>query len=155
MPHGSEVVPKSFTLVRHGITMSQFSSCWGESMTKQFDRELMLSMLLVEVGQTSRMAQLSVALDRTHRKLGQVDAQLVFARAAADRRTTRGELLQIGGQLGLKPTRREQVWSLPSEYLADDRTTPREDSDLPALALAERVQGALVPDATASGRVTR
>ena len=116
---------------------------------------VVISMLLVEVWQTSRMAQLSLGLDQTRSELKQADAQLAFAHAAADRRSTRAELLQMGEQLGLKPTRREQVWSLPSEYLADDRTTPREDADLPALALAERVQGALVPEATARGRVTQ
>ncbi len=116
---------------------------------------IVMSMLLVEVWQTSRMAQLSVGLDQTRQDLKQADAQLAFAHAAADRRSTRVELLQMGEQLGLKPTRREQVWSLPSEYLADDRVTPRDDSDHEALAFAERVQGALVPEATARGRVTR
>ena len=116
---------------------------------------VVLSMLLVEVGQTSHMAQISLNLDQTRLELKQAEAQLGFARADADRRSTRAELLQLGTQLGMAPTGREQVWRLPSEYLADDRTTPRGDTPVPVLALAERVSGAIVPEATARGRVTR
>ena len=61
----------------------------------------------------------------------------------------------MAAKLGLAPTRREQVWALPSDYLADDRTASRDDDAVPLLALAERVSGALVPEATARGRVTR
>jgi len=116
---------------------------------------VVLSMLLVEVGQNSHLAQVSLEIDHTRKQLVQSEAQLAYARAAADHRSTRAELMQLGGELGLAPTRREQVWKLPSEYLADDRTAPGEDRSSPLIALAERVSGALVPDATARGRVTR
>ena len=116
---------------------------------------VVLAMLLVEVWQTSHMAQISLALDQSRLELKQADAQLTFASAAADRRSTRAELLQLGDQMGMAPTGREQVWRLPSEYLADDRTTPRDETPAPVLALAERVSGAIVPEATARGRVTR
>ena len=116
---------------------------------------VVLAMLLVEVWQTSHQAQISLAIGQTRQELQQAEAQLGFARAAADRRSTRAELLELGTQLGMAPTGREQVWRLPSEYLADDRTTPRGDTPVPVLALAERVSGAIVPEATARGRVTR
>ena len=116
---------------------------------------LVLSMLLVEVWQTSRMAQICLTLDQTRSELQQADAQLMYARSVADRRITRAELVPVAKQLGLAPTRREQVWRLPSEYLADDRSMPQDENSVPLLALAERVSGALVPEATARGRVTR
>ena len=116
---------------------------------------VVLTMLLVEVWQTSHMAQISLAIDQTRLELQQAEAQLGFARADADRRTTRAELLQLGTQMGMAATGRDQVWRLPSEYLADDRTTVRDDTPVPVLALAERVSGAIVPEATARGRVTR
>ncbi len=116
---------------------------------------VVLAMLLVEVWQTSRMAQISLALDQTRSAYKQADAQLMYARAAADQRSTRARLDPVAAKLGLAPTRREQVWKLPSEYLADDRSAPRDNESVPVLALAERVSGALVPEATARGRVTR
>ncbi len=116
---------------------------------------VVLAMLLVEVWQTSHMAQVSLDLDQIRKQLTQVDAQLAYARADADRRSTRAVLQPLGKQLGMAPTRREQVWTLPSALLAEDRGTGGEDSSAPMLALAERVSGALVPEATARGRVTR
>jgi hypothetical protein len=116
---------------------------------------IVLAMLLVEVWQTSHMAQISVTIGQTRSELQQAEAQLGFARADADRRTTRAELLQLGNQMGMAATSREQVWRLPSEYLADDRTAPRDETPVPVFALAERVSGAIVPEATARGRVTR
>ena len=116
---------------------------------------VVLAMLLVEVWQTSHMAQICLSLDQDRSEFKQANAQLLYARAAADRRSTRAELVPVAAQLGLAPTRREQVWKLPSEFLADDRTTPRDETPVPLLALAERVSDALVPEATARGRVTR
>ena len=116
---------------------------------------MVLAMLLVEVWQTSRMAQICLALDQARSELKQANARLLYARAAADRRSTRAELVPVAARLGLAPTRREQIWRLPSEFLADDRTTPRDETPAPLLALAERVSGALVPEATARSRVTR
>ena len=116
---------------------------------------VVLAMLLVEVWQTSRMAQLCLTLDQTRSALQQANAGLIYSRAAADRRATHAELVRMADQLGLAATRREQVWKLPSEYLADDTTSPRDEDSVPLLALAERVSGALVPEATARGRVTR
>jgi len=133
----------------------QVSDRWMPRPGPWLGAAVVLSMLLVEVGQNSHLAQVSLELDHTRKQLVQAEAQLAYARAAADHRSTRAELMQQGTELGLAPTRREQVWTLPSEYLADDRTAPREERSSPMLALAERVSGALVPDATARGRVTR
>ena len=116
---------------------------------------MVLAMLLVEVWQTSRMAQISLAFDQARSELKQANAQMLYARAASDRRSTRAELVPVAAQLGLAPTRREQIWRLPSEFLADDRTTPGDETTVPLLALAERVSGALVPEATARYRVNR
>ncbi len=116
---------------------------------------VVLAMLLVEVWQTSQMAQICLSLDQTRSELKQADAQLAYARADADRNSTRAVLQPLGRQMGMAPTRRDQVWTLPSALLAEDRSTPRDDNAAPVLALAERVSGALVPEATARGRVTR
>jgi len=116
---------------------------------------VVLAMLLVEVWQTSRMAQICLSFDQARSELKQANAQLLYARAATDRRSTRAELVPVAARLGLAPTRREQVWKLPSEFLADDRATPRGETPVPLLALAERVSDALVPEATARVRVTR
>src|SRR5882672_564050 len=105
---------------------------------------VVLTMLLVEVWQTSHMAQLCLTLEQTRSALVQANAGLTYSRAAADRRSTRAELTPLADQLGLKATRREQIWKLPSEYLADDRTPSRADASGSLLALAERVSGALV-----------
>ena len=86
--------------------------------------------------ETSRTAQICLTFDQARSELKQANARLLYARAAADRRSTRAELVPVAAQLGLAPTRREQVWKLPSEFLADDRTTPRDETPVPLLALA-------------------
>ena len=89
---------------------------------------MVLAMLLVEVWQTSRMAQICLTFDQARSELKQSNAQMLYARAASDRRSTRAELVPVAAQLGLAPTRREQIWRLPSEFLADDRTGPRDET---------------------------
>lgn len=116
---------------------------------------LVLGMLLSEVWQSSRLAQLCLTLDQARTASVQANARLEYLRAAAERRTTRAELVPLAAQLGLAPADAQQVVMLPSAYLADARTTPRDDGSDPLLALAERASGALVPEATARGRVTR
>jgi len=116
---------------------------------------MVLGMLLTEVWQTSRMAQLCLDLDQARSACVQANARLEYLRAAAERRSTRAELVPMAPGLGLAPADAQQVVMLPSEYLADDRTTSRDGDSAPLLALAERVSGALVPEATARSRVTR
>lgn len=117
---------------------------------------VVLVILLVEVWQTSRVAQLCLTLDQTRSACVQAEARREYLRAAAERRTTRAELVPLASELGLAPADARQVVMLPSEYLADDRsTTDQEGSSSSLAALAERVSGALVPEATARVRVDR
>jgi len=122
-----------------------------------------VAMLLVEVWQSSRMAELCLALDHNRAAVQQAQARLEYLQAR--RRplvvpprppgrpppTTRSELAPQAALLGLAPVDAKQVVQLPPEYLAaaDARTgsEPR-----PVLAWAERASRALVPEATARGR---
>ena len=110
-----------------------------------------VGMLLVEVWQSSRMAELCLALDHNRAAVQQAQARLEYLRAQLDRRTTRAELTPQAIQLGLVPADAKQVVQLPPEYLAAGDGRPRGDSR-PALAWAERVSRVLVPEATARGR---
>ena len=115
---------------------------------------VVLGMLLSEVWQTSRLAQLCLGLDQVRSASVQANARLEYLRAAADRRSTRAELVPLAASLGLAPADAQQVVLLPSEYLADNRTTTRDEQG-PLLALAERASSVLLPEATARERATR
>lgn len=110
-----------------------------------------LGMLLVEVWQSSRMAELCLVLDRNRASVQQAQARLEYLRAELERSTTRAELAPQASLLELVPVDARQVVRLPREYLAaaDDRAGRQ---DRPALAWAERVSRAIVPDATARDR---
>jgi hypothetical protein len=108
-------------------------------------------MLLVEVWQSSRMAELCLALDHNRAAVQQAQARLEYLHAQLDRRTTRAELAPQAVLLGLVPVDAKQVVQLPPEYLAAADTRTGRDAR-PALAWAERVSRALVPEATARGR---
>jgi len=113
-----------------------------------------LGVLLIEVWQSSRMAQLRFEFGQTRDACKQAGAQLGYARSAVDRSITRAELGPAARAMGLAPADvQQQMVLLPSEYLADERTAVRDDDSVPLLALAERVLGALVPEATARGRI--
>jgi hypothetical protein len=115
-----------------------------------------VGVLLVEVWQSSRMAQLSYALDASRAELTHANARLEFARARIDRGNTRAALDRKSDGLGLVPADANQIVQLPSEYLADATPTRPAGDDGPSLlALAVRASHALVPDATARGRETR
>ncbi len=108
-------------------------------------------MLLVEVWQSARMAELSLPLDQSRSALQQSHARLDFVRAELERRSTRAELAPLASQLGLAPSDAQQVVVLPAEYLADggDR---RNAESVSRLAWAERVMRVLVPEARARSR---
>ncbi len=112
----------------------------------------LVGMLLVEVGQSSRMAELSLHLDQNRAALVQAQARLEFVQAQLERRITRAELAPQASKLGLLPADPRQVVALPSEFLAAD--APADGSPEPAtlLRLAERASRALVPEATARAR---
>ena len=98
-------------------------------------------MLLVEVWQSTRMAELSLTLDQSRTALQQAHARLDFVRAELERRSTRAELAPLASQLVV----------LPAEYLAECEVADR-SADRPLLAWAERVSRVLVPEAKARGR---
>ena len=112
----------------------------------------LVTMLLVEVGQSSRMTELSLELDQNRAAVVQAQARLEFVQAQLDRRTTRAELAPQASKLGLKPADPRQVVALPAEFLAAD--APAEGSiDLASLlGWAERASRVLVPEATARVR---
>ncbi len=130
---------------------------WRASERRSLRPELWLmaaavvGMLLVEVWQSSRMAELCLALDRNRAAVQQAQARVEYLRAELDRRTTRAELAPQASLLGLVPVDARQVVQLPREYLAAGEERPGRQ-DRPALAWAERVSRAIVPDATARDR---
>jgi hypothetical protein len=111
-----------------------------------------VGMLLVEVWEGSRVAQLSLALGQNRTALEEAQARLAFVRADLERRTTRAETAPLAAPLGLAPADAQQVVVLPSEYLAVETTPSRDPASASVLALAERASRALVPEATARVR---
>jgi hypothetical protein len=113
---------------------------------------VLVGMLLVEVGQSSRMAALGLALDQTRSALAQAQARLEFVQAQIDRRTTRAELAPLASRLGLAPADAQQLVALPSEYLAVADVPARDGGTVSPLAWAERASRVIVPEATARVR---
>jgi hypothetical protein len=109
-------------------------------------------MLLVEVWQGSRVAQLSLTLAQHRTALEEAQARIAFVRADLDRRATRAEATPLASRLGLAPADAQQVVALPSEYLAASEARTGDGTPASVLALAERASRALVPEATAKSR---
>jgi hypothetical protein len=133
-------------------------SSWSAPDARSLRPELWLlaavvvGVLLVEVWQSSRVAELCLTLDRNRSALVQAQARLEFVQAQLDRRTTRAELAPLAAQLGLAPADARQVVALPASYLADGEARDRDAGSVPLLAWAERASRALVPEATARVR---
>ena len=131
---------------------------WRASETRVARPELWLMAialvggLLVEVWQSARMAELSLRLDRNRTALRQTQDRLDFVRHELESRATRAELAPLAFRLGLAPLDAQQVVLLPAEYLAAERGRDRDGSRSPALAWAEGLSRALVPEATARVR---
>lgn len=111
-----------------------------------------VGMLLVEVWEGSRVAQLSLALGQNRTALEEAQARLAFVRADLERRTTRAETAPLASRLGLAPADAQQVVALPSAYLAAGAAPTRDGESASVLAWAERASRALVPEATARDR---
>lgn len=111
-----------------------------------------VGMLLVEVWQSSRMTELCMSLEKSRAMVQHAQARLDVTRARLERQTTRAELVPLASELGLAPADAQQVVQLPSEYLADAADAPADGKAPTAMAWAERVARALVPDATARAR---
>jgi len=112
---------------------------------------LVVGMLLTEVWQSTRVAELSLALDQSRTALQEVHARVDFVRAELERRSTRAELAPLAERLRLAPPEAQQVVVLPAEYLAPREVAPARDERSLAL-LAERFSRVLVPEAKARGR---
>ena len=131
---------------------------WRAAEARPFRPEVWLiaaavvGMLLVEVWQSSRVAELSLRLDRTRTALVQDQAHYQYACAELDRRATRAELAPLASGLGLAPADAQQIVMLPADYLAADRPGGRQGRGGPLLAWAERASRLLVPEATARDR---
>jgi len=113
---------------------------------------LVVAMLLVEVGASAHVAELSLSLEQTNAALQQTHARLDFVRAELERRDTRAELAPLASKLGLAPPEQHQVVILPAEYLAQAERARRSGDSAAWLAWAERVSRVLVPEARARGR---
>ena len=113
---------------------------------------VLVAMLLVEVGQSSRMAELALELDQNRAALAQAQARLEFVRAQIERSTTRAELAPVASRLGLAPVDPRQVVALPAEFLAADEAAVESPEQASLLGLAERASRALVPEAKARAR---
>lgn len=111
-----------------------------------------VGMLLVEVWEGSRVAQLSLALGQNRTALEEAQARLAFVRADLERRTTRAETAPLAARLGLAPADAQQVVALPSAYLTAGATPNRDGEPASVLVWAERASRALVPEATARVR---
>jgi hypothetical protein len=111
-----------------------------------------VGMLLTEVWEGSRVAQVSLALGQNKVSLEEAQARLAFVLADLERRTTRAETAPLASRLGLAPADAQQVVVLPSAFLATDATPNRDGKPGSVLAWAERASRALVPEATARAR---
>ena len=140
------------------VAVRRSRPAWRVSESRVLRPELWLvaaiavTKMLVEVWQSSRVAELSLRLDQNHAALDQAQARLQFARAELERRSTRSELAPVAAQLGLAPADARQVVNLPADYLADAGEADRGGDAASLVTLAERVSHALVPDATARAR---
>jgi hypothetical protein len=110
-----------------------------------------LSLLLLEVWQTSTVASLSVQIGRSVHELQQASAERAWTASRLEQSTNRSELGPVAGALGLQPVDPRQIVTLPEEYLEPAPTRQTSPSS-PLLAMAGRALDALVPDAAARGR---
>jgi hypothetical protein len=111
-----------------------------------------IGMLLVEVWQSSKVAELSLSLDHDRTVLEETRTRLGYLRAESERRIPRAELAPLARQLGLVPASPTQMVALPSVYLAEARPVEtRPTRSLLAQAI-ERTSRFFVPEATARSR---
>jgi hypothetical protein len=131
---------------------------WQTSESRPVRPELWLlavvvtGILLVEVWQSSRVAELSLDLDRSRSALAETRAHVDYLRAEGERRITRAELAPVARQLGLAPAQVHQVVALPSAYLAEASPADGRARTPSLWTWAERASRALVPDAMARVR---
>ena len=113
-----------------------------------------VGMLLVEVWQSARMAELAVNLDQSRRVLAQERSRLEFDRAEIERGRTRAELVPVAAKLGLVPVDGGRQIELPTAYLAVDAEPGAPSAGSTRVAWMERALRSVVPDAFARSRAT-
>ncbi len=115
----------------------------------------MIGMLLTEVWGSARVAELSLELDQTRSALAASQVRLAYDQAGLERGTTRNGAGSYADGLGLAPADPRQFVALPASFLEDEDAPNAGAKDAALLAAAERISRALVPDATARGRIER
>lgn len=111
-----------------------------------------IAMLLVEVWQSSRVAELSVSIDQSRLALMETRTHVEHLRVQKERRIPRAELAPMASNLGLEPAHVEQLVALPIAYLADGRSGVRTANQPFFVAWAERASRFVVPEARARVR---
>lgn len=111
-----------------------------------------VTMMLVEVWQSSKVADLCLKLDHTRSKLEQTEARLQFMKAGLEHRTSRSGLAATAAAMGLVPADNSQVVNLPSEYLASGQESGTGGDAAAQGGIAERMARVIVPDARARDR---
>ena len=129
---------------------------WHASDARALRPELWLvagvavTMMLVEVWQSSKVADLCLKLDQSRSALQQTEARLQYLQASLERRTTRSGLAAPAAALGLVPADNSQVVSMPTAYLGSSQETGGGGDRLGSLA--ERIAHVIVPEARARTR---
>jgi len=112
---------------------------------------VIVGMLLVEVWQSSRMAELGLGLDQKRSTLTQERSRLQFLQARVGQELTRTQEEPIAHRLGLAPMAANQQIDLPADYLVAE-TSARSSPGTTRMAWLDRVARTLIPDATARSR---
>jgi len=111
-----------------------------------------VAMMLVEVWQSSKVADLCLKLDQTRSRLQQSEALREYLQAGLEHRTTRSGLAPTAAAMGLVPADNSQVVNLPSDYLADSQELGSSGDAGQRGSFAERMARVIVPDARARSR---
>jgi hypothetical protein len=112
-----------------------------------------IGMLLIEVWQSSRVAELSLHLDQVRSALADTRVHVDYLRADGERLFTRAELGPAARRLGLAPARPQQMVAIPAAYVAETGTAERRFRPPSLWTMAERASRVLVPEATARDRI--
>jgi hypothetical protein len=111
-----------------------------------------VTMMLVEVWQSSKVADLCLKLDQNRSVLQQIEARLQYVKAGLEHQTTRSGLAATAAAQGLVPADNSQVVNLPSEYLASDQESGDGGGNDRRGSFGERILRVMVPDARARSR---
>ncbi len=113
---------------------------------------VVVGMLLVEVWQSARMAELGLQLDHQRVTLAQERSRLDYARVLLEQQLTRSQQEPIARRLGLAPMTGAQQIDLPADYLAGEGSSAPAGAPTSRMAWLDRLARTLIPDATARSR---